>query len=148
MLKIGDKFPDFSLEGINGNGEHTKYTNQSFLGKKLVIYFYPKDDTPGCTKESCNFNDLLPRIKEKAYIVGVSKDGISSHQKFQQKYNLNFPLLVDEDMELAKKVESLKLGGLLMARTTFVVDEKGYVLKCFYGVNVEGHDLEILSVLS
>lgn len=119
----------------------------------MVIYFYPKDDTPGCTKESCNFNALLPQIQNKANIIGVSADSIASHKKFQQKYGLKFPLLSDTETILAKVlgaykesiVEKLITKGI--KRTTFLIDKNGIIKAIWRDVKVDNHDKEVLDAV-
>lgn len=155
MLKIGDKLPEFNLKGVDAKGEEQTFTNQSFLGKHLVIYFYPKDDTPECTTESCNFNTMLSKIKGKANIIGISDDTASSHVGFQRKFNLNFPLLSDTEAKFAK---NLGLGfarfkltpeefSEATERTTLLVDKHGIVRQVWNKVKVIGHDAEVLENL-
>ncbi len=150
MLTIGDIAPDFSLPDSSGNIISLK----DFKGKKLVLYFYPKDDTPGCTKEACSFRDNLSRVKAKgAEIVGVSADSVKSHAKFTQKYELPFPLISDEKKEMVaaygvwqqKSFMGKKFMGIV--RSTFVIDESGKISHIFDKVKVSGHTDEVLNVL-
>ncbi|UQY79943.1 thioredoxin-dependent thiol peroxidase [Candidatus Hepatincola sp. Av] len=153
MLAVGDKLPEFILLGIDEKGVEKQFSNKNFLGKNLIIYFYPKDNTPGCTTESCNFNALLPKIKSKANIVGVSADSLASHLKFQKKYGLQFPLLSDANTKFASKMGAFKnklFAKLLskgIVRTTFLVDSQGIVKFIWKNVTVSGHDEEVLQQL-
>jgi len=147
QLKPGDKAPDFSLPSSDG----TTVSLKDLKGKKVVLYFYPKDDTPGCTKEACSFRDNLARVKRKgAVIFGVSADTVKKHQKFIEKFDLSFPLLSDETKEMIKSYdvwhEKTFMGRKYMGivRTTFIIDEKGEILHIFPNVKVEGHTDEVL----
>ncbi len=131
-LQPGQKAPDFTATDQNGNTISLK----DLQGKKVVLYFYPADDTPTCTKEACNYRDNYSMLEKKGYVVlGVSKDSSKKHQKFAEKYDLPFPLLVDEDhtIQNAYEVYGLKkfMGRESMSiyRTTFVIDEKGVLEK-------------------
>ncbi len=146
MLKEGDKAPDFCLKGIDEKGEEKEFCLKDFLGKKVVLYFYPKDNTPGCTQEACDFRDNIARVKDKgAVVLGVSPDSINSHKKFFEKYGLNFPLLSDPDKKIAesygaygeKKMYGKVTKGII--RSTFIIDEEGKIKKAFYNVKVKGH---------
>lgn len=150
MLKVGDKAPGFTLPSTDG----TEISLKDFSGKKVVLYFYPKDDTSGCTKEACSFRDNLTRVKRKgAVILGVSADPVKSHQKFTDKYDLTFPLLSDESKEMIKSYgvwqEKTFMGRKYMGivRTTFIIDEKGKIKHIFEKVKVEGHTDEVLEQL-
>lgn len=125
-----------------------------YLGKWLVLYFYPKDDTPGCTKEACNFRDALQELKRlNVVILGVSKDSVSSHKKFVEKYHLNFPLLSDENKEVLKlykawgkkKLMGKEFEGTL--RMTYLIDSQGEIRKVYKKVNPSLHAEEILKDL-
>lgn len=148
MLNFGDIAPNFSLKCTNGN-YHSLY---DFLGKKVIIYFYPKDDTPGCTKEACNFKQDYKEIRSKnAVIIGISAGNVDSHIKFKQKYGLPFMLLSDSEYKVAKKYDVLKkVFGIRIKkikRVTFVIDEEGKLLKIFPEVNIDAHSKEILDLL-
>jgi peroxiredoxin Q/BCP len=150
MLKIGKKAPDFNLS----SGEGKKYSLKDFAGRKLVLYFYPRDNTSGCTEEARSFENKRAAIKKNgAIVVGVSTDSAESHAKFAQKNSLTFPLLSDEKKSVIKvygvwKEKSMygkKYFGI--ERTTVVIDEKGIVRHIFHRVKVEGHADEVLNVL-
>lgn len=149
-LKIGAKAPEFSLPDGDGN----IVSLSDFKGKKVVLYFYPKDMTSGCTKEACSFQEHLGAIKKKgAVVIGVSADSPSLHQKFAAKYELSFPLISDEKKEIIKKYgvwqEKSMYGKKYMgiARTTFIIDERGTISHIFPKVKVEGHTQEVLNAL-
>lgn len=149
-LKVGNKAPSFKLKN-----QDDKYVSLSDLkGKPVVLYFYPKDDTSGCTKEACNFRDEFPKFgKLKAKIIGVSADSVKSHKKFAEKYDLPFDLLSDEKKEMLEKYgvwqEKSMYGRKYMGivRTTFIIDEKGKISKIFPKVKVEGHNQEVMDAL-
>ncbi len=150
MLKVGDKAPAFTLP----TGDGAKIDLKDFKGKKVVLYFYPKDNTSGCTKEACSFQENLSALKKKgAVVVGVSADTVESHTKFAPKHDLSFPLLSDDKKEVLKaygvwKEKSMyrrKFMGI--ERTTFVIDEQGSISHVFPKVKVEGHTKEVLNVL-
>lgn len=151
MLTEGKKAPSFKLKDQDGNYVSLK----DFIGKQIVLYFYPKDDTPGCTKEACSFRDNFPDFKDiNAVILGVSPDSPVSHKKFISKYNLPFTLLSDEDKETLEKYEVWKEKNMYgkkymgVERTTFIIDEEGKIKKIFSKVKVDGHDKEVLEVIS
>jgi thioredoxin-dependent peroxiredoxin len=150
MISEGDQLPKFSLDADDG----TVVTADSLAGKSAIVYFYPKDDTSGCTKEACDFRDALPRFgKIDAVVVGVSPDNIESHRKFKKKYQLPFLLLSDPDHELAnafgvwkeKSMYGRKYMGI--ERTTVIVDKKGRVARIFPKVKVPGHVEEVEKVV-
>jgi len=150
MLRIGDKAPDFSL--VDGTGKNIGL--KDFRGKKVILYFYPKDDTPGCTKEACSFRDNLARVRRKgAEILGVSADSQESHRKFSEKFGLPFPLLSDERREAVNAYGVWKqksfLGKKFMGieRTTFIIDGDGMIVHIFPKVKVEGHIDQLLEKL-
>lgn len=150
MLKPGDKAPDFSL--LNDKGETVKL--KDLKGKKAILYFYPKDDTSGCTKEACSFRDNIKIIEKKnTVVIGVSKDSVKSHDKFKKKYELPFTLLSDENLDMLKSYDVWKEKSMYgrkymgIERTTFMIDEKGKIQEIFYKVKVDGHTEEILSKL-
>jgi peroxiredoxin Q/BCP len=151
MVKEGQKAPDFTLPSSDG----ANVTLRDLRGKPVVLYFYPKDDTPGCTREACGFRDAKARIgKTGAVVLGVSPDSVASHGKFRAKYRLNFPLLADTDKAVAKKYgafgEKVLYGKKVtgMIRSTFVIDADGIVRKVFPRVKVDGHDEQVLEALS
>ncbi|MCB1193187.1 MAG: thioredoxin-dependent thiol peroxidase [Leptospiraceae bacterium] len=147
-LKIGDKAPEF--EGILSNGNKQKL--KELLGPKgLILYFYPKDSTPGCTTEACDFRDHFEELKEIGYnVVGISKDGIKSHQKFTEKHNLNFELISDELKEICNLYgvwrEKKMMGKTSMGivRSTFVIDKSMKIVKIYNSVKVKDHVKQIL----
>ena len=150
MVKVGDRAPDFKLSTVGG--APIRLSDQK--GKKIVLYFYPKDDTPGCTREACSFQKNLTHIKKKgAIVLGVNADSVDSHVKFAKKYNLGFPLLSDESKEICKSYGVWKEKSLYgrkfmgIERTTFVIDEKGIIRHIFPKVKVDGHANEIISLL-
>ena len=150
MLKEGQKAPDFTLAG----GDGSQVSLASLKGKPVVLYFYPKDDTPGCTKEACAFRDTQSRLKKAgAVVLGVSPDSVASHQKFGAKYKLPFTLLSDPDKAIAKKFgaygEKVMYGKKVvgMIRSTFVIDAEGVVRKVFPKVRVDGHAEQVLQAL-
>jgi peroxiredoxin Q/BCP len=150
MLEVGSKAPQFTLQSQDGE----KISLKDFLGKKVILYFYPKDDTPGCTKEACSFTDQYSKIKKQgAVVLGISADSVESHKKFQKKYNLGIDLLSDPDKEVINKYgvwkEKNMYGKKTMGieRTTFLIDEKGNIAKIFPRVRVEGHTEAILQEL-
>ncbi len=151
MPKPGQVAPDFELPSDRGE----KIRLSDFRGKKVVLYFYPKDMTSGCTKEACSFRDNYPQYEEQgAVILGVSPDSPQSHVRFKSKYNLPFLLLSDEDHKVAeqygvwgeKQMYGRAYQGIL--RTTFVIDEDGKIAKVFTKVKPEGHGEEVLGVLA
>lgn len=146
-LYEGDKAPDFKVN--NQKGEPTSLAD--FKGKKVVLYFYPKDDTPGCTKEACNLRDNYNVMLKQGYaILGVSPDKEAKHQKFIEKYDLPFDLLADTEKEIAEAygvwVEKNMYGRKYMgiARTTFVIDEKGVISEIIKKVDTKAHAEQIL----
>ena len=142
-LKIGDAAPDFNL--IDQNGKEHKLSD--YFGEKIVVYFYPKDDTPGCTKEACSIRDNFTQFKENNIIVfGISYDSPRSHKKFAEKYNLPFILLSDSAKSVARLYNS---KGLFMAkRNTFLIDKEGKILKIYKKVDVSTHTENILNDFS
>ena len=150
MLGEGDPAPDFRLPADDGK----TYALKDLRGQKVVLYFYPKDDTPGCTKEACSFRDNLARVRSKgAVVLGVSKDDLASHAKFRQKYSLSFPLLSDTEGKVLSaygvwKEKSL-YGKTFMGieRTTYIIGKDGRIEKVFPRVKVDGHTDEVLAAL-
>jgi peroxiredoxin Q/BCP len=150
MLSPGSPAPAFSLPSDEG----TTVALKDLKGRKVVLYFYPKDDTSGCTIEACEFRDSWAAVRRAgAVVLGVSPDGIASHQKFKRKHELPFTLLADEDHAVAeaygvwgeKKMYGRKYHGIL--RTTFILDERGRVARVFNKVKPEGHAAEVLAAL-
>lgn len=146
-LKIGKKAPDFSAK--NENGETISLSD--FKGKKLVLYFYPKDDTPGCTAEACNLRDNYKVLLKQGYaVLGVSPDTEKKHRKFIDKYNLPFSLLADTDQKICNDYgvwgEKMMFGRKYMGvlRTTFIIDEKGIISEIIDKVDTEEHTAQIL----
>ena len=149
-FKVGDKAPNFTLRDQNGNS----VSLDSFLGKKVIVFFYPKDDTPGCTVEVCNFRDDFEMYEEKnAVLLGISKDGEDSHKKFISKFDLPFRLLCDEDHAVAEEygawVEKSMYGRKYMGimRTTVVVDAEGKIEQIFEKVNPKDQSKDLLGML-
>ena len=149
-LQVGDKAPDFSLPASTGETISLK----DLTGKKVVLYFYPKDDTTGCTKEACSFRDANDDLKDAGVVVlGVSKDSLKSHDKFIDKYNLNFPLLADEGTAVGNSYGAWgekKLYGrtyMGMYRMTFLIGEDGKIEHIWPKVKPEGHAQQVLDTL-
>lgn len=150
MLEKGMKAPDFTLPDKQGN----EITLSDFRGKKVVIYFYPKDDTPGCTKQACNFADNYNGFLEKGVVVlGISKDSIASHEKFAKKYDLPFPLLSDPELEAIKAYdvwqEKTLYGKTSMGvvRTTYIIDENGIIETVMAKVKADSNATDVLEIL-
>ncbi len=149
MLTKGEQAPDFSAKDQNGN----TVSLSQFLGKKIVLYFYPKDDTPGCTKEACNLRDNHQNLIDQGFVVlGVSPDSESSHQKFSTKFSLPFPLLADPEMNIIKaygawgekKMYGKTYEGLL--RTTFIIGENGMIDEVIHKVKTDDHAKQIFNL--
>lgn len=148
MLKTGDKAPNFTLADKNGK----MVSLHDFCGRKIVLYFYPKDNTPGCTRQACAFAGLYKEFEKKGVVViGISKDSVSSHQKFAEKYNLPFVLLSDPERQAIEAYgvwkEKKMCGKVSMGvvRTTFVIDEEGKIEKIMNNVKPDTNAQEILS---
>ena len=150
LLQKGDLAPDFT--GLNQNNESISLSD--FKGKKLILYFYPKDNTPGCTAESCNLNDNYDAwIKKGFEVVGVSPDSVASHKKFADKYGFNFNLIADTEKKILeaygawgeKSMYGKKYMGVL--RTTYVIDEDGKIEEVFEKVQTKDHTNQIIKVL-
>jgi peroxiredoxin Q/BCP len=146
-LEIGDKAPDFTLP-TDGKGTMTL---SKFKGKKVVLYFYPRDDTPGCTTQACGFRDSFPNFgRSDAVVIGISKDSVASHDRFKKKYELPFALASDKDLEAATAygvwVEKSMYGKKYMGmeRATFLIDGKGVIRGIWHKVKVPGHVEEVL----
>ena len=146
-LKEGNIAPDFKLNSTEGKEVSLK----EFRGKQVVLYFYPKDDTPGCTKEACDFRDNLARVRAKGAVVfGISHDSVESHDRFKEKFDLPFTLLSDPEKKVTEAYGVYKQKSLYgkffmgIERTTFVIDKEGRIKKIFPKVKVEGHVEEVL----
>ncbi len=150
MIKENTKAPNFNLLST----ANKKYSLNDSLGKYLVLYFYPKDDTPGCTLETNEFNKLLSKFKKlQCEVYGISKDSLKSHYKFKDKYKIKFDLLADEELKVLKKYKVWKkkqfMGREFMGvvRTTYLLDKKGQILKVWNNVKAKGHADEVLETL-
>ncbi len=150
MTREGTKAPDFKAAASNGQ----TITLKDLKGKNVVLYFYPKDDTPGCTVEACGFRDTIKDIEKLgAVVLGVSPDSLKSHEKFINKFKLPFTLLADEDKKIAKDYgvwgKKSFMGRTYMGvnRTTFIIDKDGKIAKVFEKVKPEGHNWEVMEVL-
>ena len=150
MLEVGTKAPAFELPDQNG----VVHTLEEYRGKKVILYFYPKDNTPGCTKQACNFGLLYPQFTEKgAVVVGVSRDSVASHKKFEEKYNLPFTLLSDPELSCIQAYdvwqEKINYGKKSMGvvRTTYLIDENGMIEKAFGKVKAEENPEQMLGEL-
>lgn len=155
MIDKGAKAADFCLKGIDAEGREGEFCLDDFLGKgrDLVVYFYPKDETPGCTIEACDFRDNVSRLTGKVQVVGISPDSVASHRKFHQNHSLNFPLLSDpEKIVLShygaygeKTLYGKKTIGVL--RSTYLIDPQGKVKERWLNVKAKGHVDEVLQYL-
>lgn len=151
MLQVGDPAPEFTATTDAGSTVSLK----DLRGKKVVLYFYPKDDTPGCTREACSFRDHHQAVRDRgAVILGVSADSVDSHAQFKRKFDLPFPLLADTDRAIIEmydvwKERTASDGRTFMGieRTTFVIDERGVISHVFAKVKVDGHTDEVLATL-
>ncbi|MBQ9062558.1 MAG: thioredoxin-dependent thiol peroxidase [Eubacterium sp.] len=149
MLEIGTKAPEFTLPDQNGEMKSLA----DYRGQKVILYFYPKDMTSGCTSQACNFRDLYPQLREKgAVVLGVSKDSVESHKKFEEKHGLPFTLLSDTELEviraydvLRKDKEGKPTKGLV--RTTYLIDENGIIVNAFGAVKPKDNAAQMLDVL-
>ena len=150
MLKKGDKAPNFSLQNVDGNNIKL----EDLRGKKVVLYFYPKDSTPGCTLQANDYTSLLPEFEAlNATVIGVSPDSCESHKKFKEKYGLKIDLLVDSDKEVVKSYFAYgdrSLYGKLVTgikRSTFIIDENGIIEEALYNVKATGNAKRVLGIL-
>ena len=150
MIKENTKAPVFNLPSTNTKN----YSLKDSLGNYVIIYFYPKDNTPGCTLETNDFNKLLPKFKKlNCEILGISKDNLKSHNKFRDKYKIKFDLLADEEIKVLKKYKvwaKKKFMGrefMGIVRTTFLIDKKGKIIKIWSNVKVKDHAKEVLETL-
>jgi peroxiredoxin Q/BCP len=149
-LETGTKAPDFTLAADDGG----KVKLSALAGKPVVLYFYPRDNTPGCTREACAFRDRKRELaKLGALVLGVSPDNVASHEKFRDKFKLNFPLLADADHKVAEKYGAWREKNLYgkksmgIQRSTFLIDAAGKVARVWKKVNVDGHDEEVIAAL-
>lgn len=149
-VEEGQMAPDFVLQSDEGGSVRLS----DLRGKKVILYFYPKDDTPGCTKEACDFRDNIGRFRALgAEIIGVSNDSVESHRRFKAKYGLNFPLLSDPDAEVSRMYGVYKLKRFMgrehwgIERSTFIIGEDGRIIRAMRGVRVDGHVDELLGIL-
>ncbi len=150
-LKVGDAAPPITIETDSGE----TFQLSDLKGKRVVLYFYPKADTPGCTKESCSFRDNLSEFKKRnVEVLGVSPDNVSKQAKFKRKYDLTFPLLADAEHKVAEAYGVWKQKSMLgkkymgVERTTFIIDEEGKIAHIFPKVKVDGHTQEVLAALN
>ena len=151
MLQIGAKAPDFSLPDQNGKIHSLK----DYAGKKVILYFYPKDNTSGCTKQACGFSERMPLFSEKgAVVLGISKDSVASHKKFEEKYNLRFTLLSDtelsaiQDYDVWKEKKNYGKVSMGVVRTTYLIDENGIIIKAIGKVKAADNPAQMLDELS
>ena len=150
MLEVGTKAPDFTLPDQNGN----MHSLSEYRGKKVILYFYPKDNTPGCTKQACGFAERFPQFTEKgAVVLGISKDSVASHKKFEEKYGLPFTLLADPELVAIQAYdvwqEKKNYGKTYMGvvRSTYLIDEKGKIVKAFDKVKAADNPEQMLGEL-
>ena len=150
MLEIGTKAPDFTLPDQNGN----MHSLSEYRGKKVILYFYPKDNTPGCTKQACGFAERFPQFTEKgAVVLGISKDSVASHKKFEEKYGLPFTLLADPELVAIQAYdvwqEKKNYGKTYMGvvRSTYLIDENGKIVKAFDKVKAADNPEQMLGEL-
>ena len=151
MLEVGTKAPDFSLPDQNGN----VHTLEEYRGKKVILYFYPKDNTPGCSKQACGFGELYPQFVEKgAVVLGVSKDSVASHKRFEEKYGLPFTLLSDPELSCIQAYDvwkEKKLYGKVsmgVVRTTYLINENGIIEKAYDKVKAADNPAQMLGELA
>lgn len=151
MLEIGTKAPEFSLPDQNGD----IHTLSEYAGKKVILYFYPKDNTAGCTKQACGFSELNPQFEEKgAVVLGVSKDSVASHKRFEEKQNLSFTLLSDPELtaiqayDVWKEKRTCGKVSMGVVRTTYLIDEEGIIVKAFDKVKAADNPAQMLEELS
>lgn len=149
-ISLGKKVPNFKIPSSSGE----EFSLADFKGKKVVLYFYPKDNTPGCTTEGIQFNDMLAQFKKQnAEVVGISRDSLKSHDKFICKYDFKFPLLSDENEEICKLFDVIKEKNMYgkkvlgIERSTFVIDEEQKLVGVFRKVKAEGHAAEMLKFI-
>ncbi|MBR2524364.1 MAG: peroxiredoxin [Clostridiales bacterium] len=150
MIPVGTKAPDFTLPDQNGG----MVTLSNYLGSKVVLYFYPKDMTSGCTKQACGFGELYPSFTEKgAVVIGVSRDSVASHKRFEEKFNLPFTLLSDPDKsvhmlyDVWKEKKNYGKVSMGVVRTTYLIDEKGYIIRANDKVKAAEDPAKVLEVI-
>lgn len=150
MLEVGMKAPEFTLK--NQDGEDISLS--SFLGKKVVLYFYPKDNTPGCTKQACGFSERMGEYGEKnAIVLGISKDSVASHKRFAEKYELSFPILSDSELEVIQAYDVWKEKNMYgkkvmgVVRSTYIIDENGMIEQAFSNVKAAENPEKMLEAL-
>ena len=150
MLEIGTAAPSFSLPDQNGQ----MHTLEEYRGKKVILYFYPKDNTPGCTKQACGFGELYPQFTEKgAVVVGISKDSVASHKRFEEKYSLPFTLLSDPELQEIQAYDVWKEKTLYgkksmgVVRTTYLIDEDGIIVRAMDKVKAAQNPAQMLEIL-
>ncbi|HHL40356.1 MAG TPA: thioredoxin-dependent thiol peroxidase [Deltaproteobacteria bacterium] len=153
-VEAGDRAPDFKLRGIDGDGEEREFTLASFSGRRLVLYFYPRDNTPGCTAEACDFRDRMDSLRaEGVEVAGVSPDSTASHLRFREKQGLNFPLLSDPDRSVAAAYgaygEKKSYGRTTMGviRSTFLIGADGRIERVWRNVKARGHAAAVAAAL-
>ena len=147
MLEVGKKAPDFTLENQDGN----KVSLSDYRGKKVILYFYPKDNTPGCTKQACEFGRLYPDFTENGVeVIGISRDSVASHKKFKEQYHLPFTLLADTEIQAIEAYDVWKEKNMYgnksmgIVRTTYLIDEEGIIIKAVTKVNAEKNPEDML----
>ena len=150
MLEIGTKAPDFLLPDQNGN----MHSLEEYRGKKVILYFYPRDNTPGCTKQACGFGELYPQFTEKgAVVIGISKDSVASHKRFEEKYGLPFTILSDTELtainayDVWKEKKNYGKVSMGVLRTTYLIDEEGIIVKGFDKVKTADNPQQMLDLL-
>ena len=150
MLEIGTAAPSFSLPDQNGQ----MHTLEEYRGKKVILYFYPKDNMPGCTKQACGFGELYPQFTEKgAVVVGISKDSVASHKRFEEKYSLPFTLLSDPELQAIQAYDVWKEKTLYgkksmgVVRTTYLIDEDGIIVRAMDKVKAAQNPAQMLEIL-
>ena len=151
MLEVGTKAPSFSLPDQNG----VIHTLEEYKGKKVILYFYPKDNTSGCTKQACAFGDLYPQFMEKnAVVLGVSKDSVQSHKKFEEKYGLPFTLLSDTEQEVIqaydvwKEKKNYGKVSFGVVRSTYLIDEEGIIIRALGNVKAQENPEQMMDILT
>lgn len=150
MLETGTKAPSFQLPDQNGE----MHSLEEYRGKKVVLYFYPRDNTPGCTKQACGFSQLYPQFQEKgAVVIGISKDSVASHKKFEEKFDLSFTLLADTELAAIQAYDVWKEKNMYgkktmgVVRTTYLIDEQGVIVKAYGKVKAEENPGQMLGEL-